>query len=102
MQMAAFLTDRGVRVDIKDNKGQTCLFIVKGADCAATLTARACDPNLQDNQGQSALFFAAAEKREQVMRMLLEKKLDAMVLDRDNKSALHFASDAPCTELLIG
>jgi len=50
-----------------------------------------CDVNIQDTEGWSALFHAVYNKQEEVIKILLEKKVRLDLIDRRRRSAYELA-----------
>ena len=95
----ALLLERGAQVDAADSSGNTPLMIASegtaylpdNAPLVTTLLRAGAKVELQDSRGRTALFRAAAEGKEDAMRLLLDQKANPNMKASDGETPLFAA-----------
>jgi len=88
-----FLLNKGVSPDFKDDKGTPIIALAatrhdeEGMKILQTLADAGADINAKDGSGQSALFYAAKKGNEEVVKFLLEHKINYYSVDSNGDIA---------------
>lgn len=87
-QMVKLLLEKGADVNYQDNEGKTALFYVKDKALAEFLIDKCTNINFKGFQGYTALNWAAHQKNEVLVQLLLSQGADATIKNLDGYSAL--------------
>ncbi|KAF4953661.1 hypothetical protein FSARC_12346 [Fusarium sarcochroum] len=93
------LLEEGAAIDVRDDQGWTTLhFASHFADAVMTnnLLEKGAMKiiNCEDEKGRTALHVASKKGNESVVKLLLDKKANVDLRDRDGNTALHLAAGA--------
>ena len=97
------LIDRGINVNLTDDRGTTALMIAArnyNADTVSQLIAAGADVNARSSDGDTPIIFAAYSGDIDIARVLIEAGADVYATNNMGFSALSIAAQSYNTELL--
>ena len=95
--MISYLFEQRAELDTQDINGNTALHtaIISGnVSAVEELIKRGCDPTIQDLKGQNSLHHAVLQKRQEILRHLLEHRSSTFLVgepDNEGNYPIHYA-----------
>jgi len=108
VEMVRLLLHRGAKVDLKTDAGDTALSFAAAEgylESLEELLHAGADPNSITRSGRTALMLASGNNHPEVVKLLLAAGADPLLKDKEQKSALDYATsvgaDKGTTGLLL-
>ena len=99
----SLLLNAGANPSMQNMAGSTPMHLTVDSEIASLLlAAEAADPNLTDSHGNTALHVAVRGRHKEVVRQLLENKVDATIANANGKTAFNLAKDKEMRQILQG
>lgn len=90
------LAEAGAALEVRDVRGNTPLMLACGGrhlGAMDELLERGANPNCRDLQGRTPLMLLAVLGEDEMVRILLKKKVDLTLVDHSMKTALAYARE---------
>ena len=101
-QNVKLLIDSGANVNLKNNQGQTALFIACANGCVEYINLfaeKGCDINLVDNQGNTPLIVAVKNNKKSSVEALLKLNANKDIKDSQGQTAYELSIKSGSSEL---
>lgn len=103
-EMAALLIEHGADITVRSSEGQTPLFRNKSGDHTEELfdymISQGCPVDQQDNKGNTALMNAVSMGDPGMVRILLKKGADRLLVNHEGKKAMDLISPQSHPEIV--
>lgn len=103
IDLANFLLDRGIDINIKDKKGRTALhhaILNRRGEEVRYLLERGADIDSQDQEGKTALHLAIENNERELVKYLLEKEAYFDIKDKLGKTPLYLVTEKDDVETI--
>ena len=101
-QRIALLIEYKPDVNLANRAGSTPLHLVTDTELAGMLMSAAANPNQPDVNANTPLHLAVRARRKEIVRLMLEQKADASLVNASGKTPLNLAKDREMKNILLG